>query len=766
MMKKINKLMVATFTSALIMTSMPNNVMAEELEDANNNENAKQEQAQPEAEASTNETPAPEVNNSENMTTTETQNDDGSVTTEYKYEEQVEAESLEQAIDIYNQKVAEQEAIKQEIQDQNGTYSYEVNINTEVTKTEQQEQFETQQEAESFAQQQNGTVSEVEQQPVEGQSAQQAGFTSEEEAQQWANQKAEELIEQQTSDTSEKVTASSEISIVEGTGIITEETKEIEEKTFDKETDAKEYAESFENAEYEITEVDGHMEYQKKTVTASNDDGTPLYFDNQDEVDDYIEENDLEGAYVETVELVNTQTQQVEDKVIITATSYEEFESKVRQLYEEVEGIENVSIKENLQETLETNYKTSINFETLSEEEKTALLNQMKEDAADQNFRYTHLDLMVESNIKIYDENGDEQQVNCKVKADSNLKVYIFAEIDGRMTKIEMQHNSVPDPNGYMEIMSKRRNLNLSKAYVLVEGNVEYEYNGNTYTKPFSTTGYMNNDNNPCKHKPDKNKNGHYKNNGGFDIGLSDFTLDKDGNVVVESTATKVYTVTVTKVTTNTTQTTEEKLIVKYQTDDLETGEYVCDYKVNGTYKEVTEIPAEYKAEVETQLANLLYKVDYTKTETSYNVVIDGEGNVTVVPEEPVVISEDSEEPVVTPETPENPDTTPESKPQEIKNDTEREENKSEQHVETTVETTVAPKQAEEVVYPCPVVPSLRLDKDVEEDEVAVEETNTVEFSIPKTGDTNTARTMQILAGFSLTMMLGAVAMMLKKIKK
>lgn len=77
------------------------------------------------------------------------------------------------------------------------------------------------------------------------------------------------------------------------------------------------------------------------------------------------------------------------------------------------------------------------------------------------------------------------------------------------------------------------------------------------------------------------------------------------------------------------------KYVVKYEVDDLETGEYSCQYQVDGTYVEETSIPAEYVAEVTSQLTDLLYEHKYDVTNEDFTVIIDGNGEVTVVPVKP-----------------------------------------------------------------------------------------------------------------------------------
>lgn len=585
---------------------------------------------------------------SDNMTVTETQNEDGSTTTTYEYTEEIQAGSLAEAVEKAQEKTEEQEQIKADIEAAGGTYEYTVEIEDNSTTEEVTDQYDTLEEAETAAKEVNGIVTEVEGETVEGESASQAGFESEEAAQEWADQKAEELVESQTGDSSEKVITQTNISQVEGTGITVEETKDIEEQTFDTEEEAIEYAESFNNPDYTITPVNGKWVYEKMEVTAEDENGDTIHFDTQEEAQQYIEENQVEGAFLESIDIVDTDTEEVKETVVITATSYEDFVAKVEALYAEAEANENISIAETKEEVLE-NYKTSINFEELTEEQKKELMEEMQEDAADQNYTYEHLDLQTAAKMNVYDDKGNATEVDCSIKDDETLKVRVFTEIGGKMTEITMNTRIEKDPQGYWEIRSEDKDLDLSKCFVLIEGTLEYKLNGETKTAPFSTTGYLNNDYNTCSQKPGQSSNrpGHrpsVSTSGGYDIVLDDFTMNSEGKVTVESTATKVYTITVTKTTT--------KYVVKYEVDDPSTGVYEEDYQVNGTYVEETVIPPEYMAEVTSQLTDILYDVNYTKTNQDFTVIVDGNGQVTVVPEEPEV----PDNPIV-PDNPVVPDT-------------------------------------------------------------------------------------------------------------
>lgn len=558
------------------------------------------------------------------MTTIETKNEDGSTTTTYTYEETIKADNLADAVEKAQEKTEEQEKIKSEIEGAGGTYDYTVEIKDNSTTEEVTDRYDTKGEAEEATEKVDGTITEVEGETKEGESASQDGFASEEEAKEWAAEKEQELIDKQTGDSSEKVTTETIISKVEGTGITSSTEKTIEEKTFDTEEEAKEYAESFKDAEYTITPVNGKWVYQKKEITVTDGDGNTIYFETKEEADKYIEDNKVEGAFLEKIEVVDSETEEVKETVTITATSYEDYVEKVKALYAEAAANENISIAESMEYVLE-HYKTSVNFEEMTEEEKRELMEQMKEDAKDQNYTYMHLDLQTAANLNVYDDEGNSQKVACSIKDDSTLHVRVFTEINGKMTEVTMDTNITKDPQGYWEICSANRwNLNLKKSFVLIEGTLEYTLDGETKSAPFSTTGYLNNDYNTCSMKPGQ---GGHSSSGGFDILLDDFTMDNEGKVTIKSSVTKVYTIKVTKNVT--------KYVVKYEVDDPETGVYTEDYKVKGTFVEEIEIPAEYMAEVTSQLNNILYDVNYTKTDQEYEVIIDGDGNVTVIPKKP-----------------------------------------------------------------------------------------------------------------------------------
>lgn len=632
--KAVRKLLVTmTVVTTTVANAAPTAVMAEE------NEVSKDESA----EASSKVT-------SDNMTVTENENEDGSTTTTYEYKEEVEAGSLAEAVEKAEQKKDEQEQIKTEIEENGGSYDYVVEIKDNSTTEDVTERYNTETEAEEVAEKVNGTVTEVEGETKEGESVSQDGFESEEAAKEWAEKKEEELVESQTGPSSEKVSTDVNISQVEGTGITVEETKDIKEQTFETEEEAKAYAETFNRPNYTITPVNGKWVYKKKEVTATDDNGEVIHFDTSEEAQKYIEDNKVEGGFLETIDIVDTDTEEVKESVVITATSYEEFVAKVNALYAEAEANENISIAESKEDVLQ-NYKTSINFEELSEEERTELMEQMKEDAKDQNYTYMHLDLQTAAKLNVYDDQGNATKVDCSIKDDSTLKVKVFTEINGVMTEIAMNASIEKDPQGYWEIRSTNKSLNLSKCFVLIEGTLEYSLNGETKTAPFSTTGYLNNDYNTCSQKPGQSSGKHgSSNSGGFDIVLDDFIMNSEGKVTVESSVTKVYTITVTKTIT--------KYIVKYEVDDLTTGVYEEDYKVSGTYVEETVIPPEYMAEVTSQLTDIMYDVNYTKNNQKFVVIVDGEGSVTVVPDTP----EPTPEPI--PILPFTPEPTPKEEPQ------------------------------------------------------------------------------------------------------
>lgn len=474
------------------------------------------------------------------MSTTETKNEDGSTTTKYEYKEEVKADSLADAVEKAQEKTEEQEKIKSEIEAAGGSYDYKVEIEENSTTESKTDTYDTEDEAQAAVDEKGGTITTIEGETSEGLSSSQDGFESEEEAQKWADEEAKRLQESQTSGTSEKVETETSVSQVEGTGITVEETKDIETKVFDTEEEAKEYAEGFNKADYEITEVNGKWKFQKKTVTATDEDGKVIRFDSKEEAEKYIEDNQAEGAFLETIEIVDTDTEKVRETVVITATSYEDFVAKVNALYAEAAADENVTILEDKADVLE-NYKTSVNFEKLTEEQKKELMEQMEEDAKDQNYTYTHLDLQTETKMTVYDDEGNASEVNCTVKNDGSLKVYVFAEIDGKMTQIAMKSKYQIDPQGYIELQSKNHSsLNLSKAFVKIEGTLVYkDASGKTKEAPFSTIGYLNNDYNTCSQKPGQGRWGKPSTRGGFDIELSDLTMDNEGKVTIESSATK-----------------------------------------------------------------------------------------------------------------------------------------------------------------------------------------------------------------------------------
>ena len=597
-----------------------------------------------------------------------------------------------------NMKVTE---VKNEDGSTTRQYDYNVDIVDKSTEEKAKDQYDSKSEAEKAAEKVNGTITEVEGETTEGETASKDGFTSEEEAKKWAEDEAKRLEESQVSDTSEKVTTKTEISKAEGTGTTVEETKEFETKEFETREEAEEYAKGFNKADYTITPVNGRWVYQKKEVTATDDDGNVIHFDSEEEANKYIEDNKVEGGFLDKVDIINTDTEEVVESVVITATSYEEFKKKVEELYAQAAADENVTIEESMEDVLK-NYKTSINFEELTEEQKKELMQQMQEDAKDQNYTYVHLDLQTAAKINVYDEKGNATQVNCSIKDDKDLKVYVFAEIDGQMQQIPMEAYITRDPQGYWEIRSKNKNLNLKKSFVLIQGTLVYSDNGVTKEVPFSTTGYLNNDYNTCSQKPytsTGNRPGHKyeKKSGGYDIVLDSFNMDSEGKVTVESSITKVYTITVTK--------TSTKYVVKYQVDDPTTGEYKEDYQVSGTYVEETEIPPEYMAEITSQLTNILYDVNYTKTNQDFTVIVNGEGKVTVVPVTP------------TPEPKPEPNPTP--------------------GPETNTTTVTVPKEQPDTV----VIAEVPVPLGEQPEEVTPDVTPTQEISTPKTGDDNLAQT-------------------------
>ena len=713
--KVVRNLLMAMAVATTVANVAPTVVMAEEGSKEESEEEEKKESE----------------DTSDNMTVTETKNEDGSTTTTYEYKEEVEAGSLEEAVEKAQEKTEEQEKIKSEIEAAGGSYDYTVEITENTTTEDVTDRYDTKSEAEKAAEKVDGTITEVEGETTEGESASQDGFESEEAAKEWAEEKEKELIESQTGDSSEKVTTDVNISQVEGTGITVEETKDIEEKTFDTEEEAEEYAETFNRPDYTITPVNGKWVYQKMEVTATDDDGQVIHFDTKEEAQQYIEDNKLEGGFLESIDIVDTDTEEVTETVVITATSYEDFVAKVNALYAEAEADENITISESKDYVLE-NYKTSINFEELSEEEKAELMEKMKEDAKDQNYTYMHLDLQTAAKLNVYDDEGNATEVDCSIKDDSTLKVQVFTEINGVMTEIAMNASITKDPQGYWEIRSTNKKLNLSKCFVLIEGTLEYKVNGETKTAPFSTTGYLNNDYNTCSQKPGQSSGKPGKpgkpggsTSGGFDIVLDDFTMNSEGKVTVESSVTKVYTITVTKTTT--------KYVVKYEVDDPSTGVYEEDYKVTGTYVEETEIPAEYMAEITSQLTDILYDVNYTQTNQEFAVIVDGEGKVTVVP--------------VTPDP--TPEPTPTPRPQE--------------QGQPSDDSSVTPKATEIVLIEIPdekpfdpIIPV------IEETEKEVSEQEVVE--IPKTGD-SAAETVAVgtAATSGIMLMLMAVFPFLRK---
>lgn len=714
--KIARQLITVTTLSVLVTSTMPMVAFAEE----SNAQVASEGQEETSSEISS---------ENSNMKVTEVKNEDGSTTTIYEYTEEVDAKDLADAISKAEEKKKEQEQIKSEIKAGGGQYDYNVDIVDKSTEEKAKDQYDSKSDAEKAAEKVNGTITEVEGETTEGQTSSKDGFKSEEEAKEWADEEAKRLEESQVSDTSEKVTTKTEISKVEGTGTTVEETKEFETKEFDTREEAEEYAKSFNKSDYTITPVNGRWVYQKKEVTATDDDGNVIHFDSEEEANKYIEDNKVEGGFLDKVDIIDTDTDTVIESVVITATTYEDFKKKVEELYAQAAADENVTIEEKMEDVLK-NYKTSINFEKLTEEQKKELMQKMQEDAKDQDYTYVHLDLQTAAKINVYDENGNATQVKCNIKDNKDLKVYVFAEIDGKMQQIPMEAYITRDPQGYWEIRSKDKRMNLKKSFVLIQGTLQYSDNGVTKEVPFSTTGYLNNDYNTCSQKPGNtgsNKPGHWeRKSGGYDIVLDSFNMDSEGKVTVESSVTKVYTITVTKKST--------KYVVKYQVDDPETGEYKEEYQVSGTYVEETEIPPEYMAEITSQLTNILYDVDYTKINQDFKVIVNGEGKVTVVPVTP------------TPEPKPEPKPNPEPGPETNDNS-------------TTEAVNVSVKEPETVIIAEVPVP---LGEQPETPAATPEQ----EITTPKTGDDNLAKTATAgaatMAGF-LALLLNAIPFAKKK---